>query len=118
MLLWGMKPELVLSIKQLRDQAITTSILGRYPEHFAALSAMRVKKLVNAKAIKLPKDANGVRIMMELSTGKLSRYSHNIVCNLLNEIEIPVLSSKENRMAQSRLDIDYQQMKCPDKQPH
>ncbi len=106
-----MKPELVLSIKQLRDQAVTTKMLGRYPEHFAALSAMRVKKLIKDQAIKLPKDANGVRIMLELSTGKLSRYSHNVVCELLSDVKIPVLSSKENRMAQTRLDIDYQQMK-------
>ncbi|NNJ90829.1 MAG: hypothetical protein HKP55_04055 [Gammaproteobacteria bacterium] len=111
MLLLLMTPELVLSIKQLRDQAVTTKILGRYPEHFASLSAMRVKKLISGKAIKLPPDADGVRIMLELSTGKLSRYSHNIVCNLLDDVETPEISSKESRMAQARLDIDFQQMK-------
>ena len=111
MLLLLMNPELVLSIKQLRDQAVTTKISGRYPEHFASLAAMRVKKLISEKVIKLPSDADGVRIMLELSTGKLSRYSHNIVCNLLSEVEIPEITAKESRMAQARLDIDYQQMK-------
>jgi len=105
-----MTPELVLSIKQLRDQAVTTKILGRYPAHFASLSAMRVKKLISAKAIKLPRDADGVRIMLELSSGKLSRYSHNVVCNLLTDVKTPAISSKQSRMAQARLDIDYQQM--------
>lgn len=70
------------AIKQLKDQAVTARLVGWKP-HMAALSAEHASHLLRQRVISLPKNADGVRLRMELTTGKLSRHSHNVICNLI-----------------------------------
>ncbi|MEJ2214878.1 MAG: hypothetical protein P8Y20_12685 [Gammaproteobacteria bacterium] len=68
--------------KQLLDQQTTARLVG-YKSHHAKISAEHTKLLLHRKAIQLPRNADGVRVRLELSSGRLSKDSHRVVCRLL-----------------------------------
>jgi len=74
--------EIEFARKQLLDQQVTARVVG-YKPHHAIRSAEHTKLLLHRKAIKLPVNADGVRVRLELSTGRLSKVAHQIVCRLL-----------------------------------
>ena len=74
--------EIEFARKQLLDQQVTARLVG-YKAHHATNSVEHTKLLLHRKAIKLPINADGVRVRLELSSGRLSKASHKIVCRLL-----------------------------------
>lgn len=75
---------------QLRDCETTVSALGWFPAHISRLSARYTAILLREGAIILPRDARGVRIRMEMAhTGRLSRPSFEVVCDLVRAVAIP-----------------------------
>ena len=103
-----MRADLLLSIQRLKEQATTVRLIGSYPPHIARLSAWHVQRLLKEKAIQLPKDADGVRVMFELTNnGALSSHSHQFICDILREIKVPPMSRQEMRLANDRMQLDY-----------
>lgn len=75
---------------QLRDCQTTVSALGWFPPHISRLSAKYTAILLREGAIRLPRDARGVRIRMEMAhTHSLSQSSFGVVCELVRAIDIP-----------------------------
>lgn len=103
-----MRADLLLSIQRLREQATTVRLIGRYPPHIARLSAWHVQRLLKEKVIKLPKDADGVRVMFELTNnGALSSHSHQFICGILGDVKVPAMTRQEMRLANDRMQQDY-----------
>ena len=100
--------DITLSIQRIREQAATINAIGRFPPHIARLSAWHVQRLLREKAIELPKDANGVRVMFELTNNKaLSRHSHQFICELLQNIKLPQMSRTEKQQANQWRNHEY-----------
>lgn len=72
--------------KQLRDQQAAARLIG-WRKHFGRLAVAYTQTLLSAGTIKLPKDQHGVRCMMEMRMGELSRESHKVIIGLLDQAE-------------------------------
>lgn len=87
---------------QLRDCETTVCELGSFPPHISVLSARYLLILLRKNVIKLPRDANGVRIRLELAnTDRLSRESFETVCDLVRAIDVrpPARGTAAHRVA-------------------
>ena len=105
------RPDLLISIERILEQATTIRVIRDYPQHIAKLAAWHTQRLLNGKVIELPKDEYGVRIILELANDKaLSRRSHGVICEILKEIQMPNLTQLQKRNANSLLNQDYLMM--------
>lgn len=106
------RPDLLISIERILEQATTIRAIRTYPRHIAKLAAWHTQRLLNGKVIQLPKDEYGVRIILELANDKaLSRCSHGVICEIVKEIQMPNLTQLQKRDANSLLNQDYLMLK-------
>ncbi len=102
--------DLLISITQIREQAVTVNMVGHYPPHIAKLGTMHAQRLLRGGVFKLPKDAAGVRIQLELANNKggISWESHQLVQSLVADIQVPgKFSAAERRAALELFNNEY-----------
>jgi len=74
---------------QMRDCETTVTELGLFPKHISVLSARYLSILLRQNVIKLPRNAIGVRIRLELANrNRLSRESFDAACELVRAIDV------------------------------